>query len=297
MINTACTARHERSGLVMRAVDQSYAANAKRVIVVTGGPGSGKSVIALSLLGELSRRGRTVLHATGSSAFTQTLRRIAGARAPRVKGMFKYFNQFVEAERNGLDVLICDEAHRIRETSANRYTSASLRSGRPQIAELIDAARVPVFLLDEHQVVRPGEIGTVAEIQSAAAASGLDVELVELDAQFRCGGSRAYETWVLRLLGLQPGQPSVWEGDESFTLSTVDGPSVMEMRLRALLEPGIRGPNGGGLLLDLERSCGWGRPESRCADRRMAQALEQQETDVPRWCSWDPLLGQRRGGL
>ena len=224
--------------LVMRAVDQSYAANTKRVIVVTGGPGSGKSVIALSLLGELSRRGRTVLHATGSSAFTQTLRRIAGAQAPRVKGMFKYFNQFVEAERNGLDVLICDEAHRIRETSANRYTSASLRSGRPQIAELIDAARVPVFLLDEHQVVRPGEIGTVAEIKAAASAAGLQTELIELDAQFRCGGSRAYEEWVLRLLGLSAGHPTVWEGDDAFSLSTVNGPSLMEMRLRALLDHG-----------------------------------------------------------
>ena len=30
------------------------------------------------------------------------------------------------AERNSLDVIICDEAHRIRETSANRYTKADL---------------------------------------------------------------------------------------------------------------------------------------------------------------------------
>ena len=65
--------------LVMRAVEQSYRANTKEVIVVSGGPGSGKSVIALSLMGELSRQGRTVLHATGSSAFTQTLRRVAGS--------------------------------------------------------------------------------------------------------------------------------------------------------------------------------------------------------------------------
>jgi hypothetical protein len=129
--------------LVMRAVEQSHRSNTKEVIIVSGGPGSGKSVIALSLLGDLSRRGRSMLHATGSSAFTQTLRRVAGARAPRVRGMFKYFIQFVNAERNGLDVLICDEAHRIRETSANRYTTASLRSGRPQVSELIDAARVP----------------------------------------------------------------------------------------------------------------------------------------------------------
>lgn len=51
--------------------------------------------------------------------------------------MFKYFNQFVDAERNGIDVLLCDEAHRIRETSAHRYTRAALRTGVPQVEELI----------------------------------------------------------------------------------------------------------------------------------------------------------------
>ena len=224
--------------MVMRAVDRSYRANTKEVIVVSGGPGSGKSVIALSLMGELSRRGRTVLHATGSSAFTQTLRRVAGARAPRVRSMFKYFNQFVDAERNSLDVLICDEAHRIRETSANRYTPASLRSGRPQVAELIDAARVPVFLLDEHQVVRPGEIGTVEDIRAAALSVGLATQIIQLDAQFRCGGSRVYERWVLRLLGLDAGGPLPWDGDENFMLSTAPGPSAMERRLRDLLDQG-----------------------------------------------------------
>jgi uncharacterized protein len=224
--------------MVMRAVDRSFRANTKEVIVVSGGPGSGKSVIALSLMGELSRRGRTVLHATGSSAFTQTLRRVAGARAPRVRSMFKYFNQFVDAERNSLDVLICDEAHRIRETSANRYTPALLRSGHPQVAELIDAARVPVFLLDQHQVVRPGEIGTVEDIRAAALSVGLEAQIVQLDAQFRCGGSRVYERWVLRLLGLEPGGPVPWDGDENFILSTTPGPSAMERRLRALLDQG-----------------------------------------------------------
>lgn len=169
--------------LVLRAVQRARRADDKEVIVVSGGPGSGKSVIALSLLGELSRQGRTVLHATGSSAFTQTLRRVAGSRAPRVRSLFKYFNQFVDAERNGLDVLLCDEAHRIRTTSANRYTPALFRSGRPQVSELIDAARVPVFFLDEHQVVRPGEIGTVDAIEDAARAAGLGVRLIELDGQ------------------------------------------------------------------------------------------------------------------
>src|SRR4051794_1179649 len=100
--------------IVWHEVDRVRSGDHKCVVLITGGPGSGKSVIALSLLGELARRGRTVLHATGSRSFTQTLRRVAGSRAPRVQRMFKYFNQFMEADRNGLDVLILDEAHRIR---------------------------------------------------------------------------------------------------------------------------------------------------------------------------------------
>ena len=75
---------------------------------------------------------------------------------------------------------------------------------RPQIDELIAAARVPVFLLDEHQVVRPGEIGHACEHRAGARASGLGrtSQHVNLDEQFRCGGSEAYMHWVERLLGL-----------------------------------------------------------------------------------------------
>ncbi len=214
--------------LVMSAVRRATTDDHKSVIVVTGGPGSGKSVIALSVLGELFRQGRTAEHATGSRAFTKTLRKVAGARQPRIQSLFGYFNQFTDAEPNSLDALILDEAHRIRENSNNRYTPRNKRSTRRQIEELLDVARVPVFLLDEHQVVRPGEIGTVSQIEAAARARGLDVRRVELDGQFRSGGSRVYEQWVLRLLGLADGGPVPWTGDENYTVLVADSPAEME---------------------------------------------------------------------
>ncbi|MFF1832998.1 DNA/RNA helicase domain-containing protein [Streptomyces sp. NPDC058231] len=224
--------------LVLSAVRKAKRSNHKRVVVVTGGPGSGKSVIALSLLGELYRRGDTALHATGSASFTKTMRKIAGARKPEVQQLFKYFNSFMEAEPNDLDVLICDEAHRLRKTSANRYTKAALRSERPQVSELIDAARVPVFLLDQHQVVRPGEMGTKEQIKDAAAALGLDCVVVELDSQFRCGGSEAYVKWVANLLGLEGDEPTVWEPDGRVELLTADSPQELEDFLVARREEG-----------------------------------------------------------
>ncbi|GAA2126176.1 DUF2075 domain-containing protein [Streptomyces synnematoformans] len=216
---------------VLNAVRRAKQSNHKEVVVVTGGPGTGKSVIALSLLGELYRQGITALHATGSQSFTTTMRKVAGSRKRAVRDLFKYFNSFMTAEPNSLDVLICDEAHRIRKTSANRFTSASNRTGRAQIDELIDAAHVPVFLLDQHQVVRPGEMGTVSDIRSAAARKGLRCEVLPLDGQFRCGGSDAYLGWVVRLLGLGPGGPVAWEPDGKMQLLVADSPQEMEALL------------------------------------------------------------------
>lgn len=217
--------------LVLGAVKAARDGDHKTVVIVSGGPGTGKSVIALSLLGELARQGRSVLHATGSRSFTQTLRKVAGRRSPRTQKLFRYFNQFMEVERNSLDVLILDEAHRIRETSVSRYTKAALRTDRPQIDELISAARVPVFLLDEHQIVRPGESGSIADIKAYAASLGLPVQHVSLDDQFRCGGSEAYVEWVVRLLGLAAGGPITWKSDASFEVAVVESPNEMDAHL------------------------------------------------------------------
>jgi len=175
----------------------------KSVVIVKGGPGTGKSVIALEVMGGLLRQRRSVVHATGSSAFTNTLRKIVGARA---KGLFKFFNSFIGAEENAFDVLIADEAHRIRETSVNRYTSREHRSETPQVDELVRVARLCVFFIDERQIVRPNEVGSVDLIKSAATQAGVaegDIAEFELKTQFRCSGSDAYLQWLDNTLGIR----------------------------------------------------------------------------------------------
>lgn len=218
--------------LVLRAVERARRADAKEVVLVSGGPGTGKSVIALSLLGELARQGRPVLHATGSRSFTQTLRKVAGNRSPATKELFKYFSSFTKADKNGLDVLILDEAHRIRDRSTGRFTPKRDREvAGPQVDELLDAARVPVFLLDEHQVVRPGELGSVADIRGAAARRGFAVRQIDLNAQFRAGGSDRYIEWAQRLLGLEPGGAFPWQDEDTFAVEVVDSPTALDARL------------------------------------------------------------------
>jgi len=141
----------------------------KCVIIVRGGPGTGKSVIALNVIAELLSKGQKVFHATGSAAFTSTLRKIVGSRAA---SMFKYFISFTNATENSIDVLVCDEAHRIRAKSISRYTPKAERTDKPQVDELIEAAKVSVFFIDDYQVVRPYEQGSTEMIRASAKKHG-----------------------------------------------------------------------------------------------------------------------------
>ena len=216
---------------VMHRARELATSDRKSVVIVKGGPGTGKSVIALEVMGQLLRLKRSVVHATGSSAFTNTLRKVVGVRA---KGLFKFFNSFVGVPENSFDVLIADEAHRIRETSNSRYTRREKKSQAPQVDELMRIARLGVYFIDEMQIVRPNEVGSIELIRGAAARAGVakdDIAEFELLTQFRCSGSDAYLQWLDNLLGIRPSEFPRF--DERMELRIFDSPAAMMDEVRA----------------------------------------------------------------
>jgi hypothetical protein len=221
---------------VLAKVRARHLADQPSVILIRGGPGTGKSVIAVNLLAELARQGLTVHHATGSRAFTEALRQRVGSRA---SALFKYFNSFMEAGEAEFDVLICDEAHRIREYSWNRFTPKADRKDRPQVDELISAAKVSVFFIDDMQVVRPGELGSAALIRDGARRMKADESEFTLETQFRCGGSDAYISWIENTLELNRTPDVMWNAAEEFDFDVVDSPHELEALIRARAEEGF----------------------------------------------------------
>ncbi|MFJ3708761.1 DUF2075 domain-containing protein [Streptomyces sp. NPDC090053] len=210
----------------------------KRVYILRGGPGSGKSAVALELQRALGLKGREAVLASGSHAYTETLREImlstarpgqvAGKRSAALK-LYRYFNSFTDTPPDSLDVLICDEAHRMRRSSTYRWTPTELRDdNRPQATELISAAKVPIFLLDDHQSIRPDEVGTADYLKELAENSGCLVEVTDLEGTFRAGGSKRYQRWVQQLLGLDASDPMTWRSDGRMALTVTDSPEQME---------------------------------------------------------------------
>jgi len=214
-------------GAILAEVRRMQRLKGRRALLVRGGPGTGKTVIAVQLLADALRLGFKAAHSTGGKAFTTALRsRLQGAQ-----DLFVWNMNLRHAPTQGLDLLLVDEAHRIRETSDTRWTKAIERTGRPQVDELMAAAKVTVFLLDENQFMRPDEVGTTALIEDATSRLGVPIRTYDLQTQFRCGGCEQYVAWVDRLLGFRDADLGGW-GD-AYTAALVETPEDLDALLTA----------------------------------------------------------------
>jgi uncharacterized protein len=215
---------------VMNMVKYGEHKTKKSVVIVNGGPGTGKSVVAINLLAELSRLGKNAQYATGSKAFTESLRKSLGGSA---RSQVKYFNSYSKADKNSIDVLVADESHRIRINSNNRFTKKEFRSTVPQIEELINVAKVPVFFIDDRQNVRPGEIGSSNYIRENAQRLGCEVDEYNLAIQFRCQGSDTFVQWINNTFGIKKTAQAIWDSKNTdFDFQIMKSPQDLYRKIK-----------------------------------------------------------------
>ena len=218
---------------IVAEVKRSAKTGEKAAVIIRGGPGTGKSVIALNVMGELSRFGHNTHYVTGSKAFTETIRKILGTRGAQ---QVKFFNSYMAAEAGSIDVMVCDEAHRIRKTSNNRFTKKDKRSKRSQLEELFEASKVAIFFIDDRQIVRPDEIGSSKLIAEFAQAQGIRLYECDLTAQFRCNGSDAFINWVNHTLGVEVTANPFWEASNPYEFKIFSSPEELEKAIHAKVE-------------------------------------------------------------
>lgn len=203
------------------------------MFLVTGGAGTGKSAIGLQIKADLESEGRTVKYASGSRAFNGAMQEHVGYGDREFKESFTYFSSFVTTPDPPLDVLVCDEAHRLRDRSTSRFWRPEQQGTRPQVDELIDASRLTVFFLDRSQSVRPNEVGTVELIEDAAERNDAELVRYQLSEQFRCGGSDGYIRWVRAALGVSDEEAAEWIPDGLMHVEIADSPEELERVIRS----------------------------------------------------------------
>ena len=165
----------------------------KRTLIATGGPGTGKTVIAINLLARLTQEGVFAQYCSKNSApRTVYARKLKGHRTKSsIDNMFKGSGAYVDAPENAVGVVLADEAHRLNEKSG-LYSNLGIN----QVHEIIRAARLSVFFIDESQRVTVNDIGSVSAIKQWAAIDGSEVHMEALTSQFRCNGSDGYLAWL-----------------------------------------------------------------------------------------------------
>ncbi len=192
----------------------------KRTIIVQGGPGTGKSVIAVNLLAELTQRDQLVQYVSKNSAprdvYKQKLK--GSVKVSSIDNMFKGSGTFTETGRNMIHTLLVDEAHRLNEKSG-----MFRNKGENQIKEIIHSSFCSVFFIDESQRVTMDDIGSVEEIRRWAEEEGSIVSELELLSQFRCNGSDGYLAWLDHTLGIRDTANYDLEGID-FDIRVFDSP-------------------------------------------------------------------------
>lgn len=181
----------------------------KHVLIVDGGPGTGKSVVAINLLVELTNRGQLVQYVTKNAAPRAVYEsKLTGIfTKSRISNLFTGSGSYTETDQNMFDTLIVDEAHRLNEKSGMFQNL-----GENQIMELIESARCAIFFIDEDQRVTFKDIGEKTEIRRWAKTCGAQVEELALQSQFRCNGSDGYLAWVDHVLQIRETANSTLEG-------------------------------------------------------------------------------------
>jgi len=171
----------------------------KNVLIIEGGPGTGKSVVAVNLLVELNRRGLMAQYVTKTSAPREVYfdKLSPDRRRPELKNLFVSSGSFMSAPKNSVSALIVDEAHRLTERTG------FLKMGDNQVKEIISTATFSAFFIDEDQRVHISDYAESWIIEEWAHKLGAKVQKLSLASQFRCAGSDGYLAWLDNLLQIR----------------------------------------------------------------------------------------------
>ena len=219
--------------MCLRTMAQCAMDHKKRTIVIQGGPGTGKSVLAVNLLMSLINKGLNAAYVTKNSAprqaFLSLLSENNARRRVDIEHLFRSPFGLNKARSNDYDCLIVDEAHRLVKKMYGDW------GGENQVKECIDASSLTIFLLDEDQAVTKSDIGSVNEIRKWCDALGsrmiLNKETV-LVSQFRCNGSDAYIQFIDGLLQRNQETILVDLSELNYDFRVFDSASEMREALR-----------------------------------------------------------------
>lgn len=194
----------------------------KQVLIIKGGPGTGKSVISINALSRLSGLRMNARYITPNAApravFESKLQETIDGVG--LQDLFSGSGSYAGIKKDSFDVLIVDEAHRLK--LRGQWT----KGGVNQIQEIIQAARTSVFFIDEAQKVTWKDIGEISAIERFAVEAGAEIEHLELTSQFRCGGSDDYMVWLDNALGVRIESDSYFSPGK-FDFKIVNSPTEL----------------------------------------------------------------------
>lgn len=219
--------------MCVRTMLQCLKDQKKRTILIQGGPGTGKSVLAVNLLMHFITSTCNAAYVTKNSAprqaFLSILSQNKAENIAEISQLFRSPFGLSQVPSNSYDCLIVDEAHRLVRKMYGDW------HGENQVKECIDASLLTVFMLDEDQAVTTKDIGSVQEITKWCMELGSTIVMrdeTKLTSQFRCNGSDAYIQFIDNLLQRNQESLPIPLSELNYDFQVFDDASTMRDALR-----------------------------------------------------------------
>lgn len=195
----------------------------KQVLIVEGGPGTGKSVVAINLLVNLTNIGIACQYVSKNTAprSVYEAKLIGDFKKKYISNLFTGSGCFIDAPRNTFGALIVDEAHRLNEKSG-----LFNNKGENQIKEIIQASNFSIFFVDDRQKIHIKDIGSKRYIKEIAEKEEAKVYITTLTSQFRCNGSDGYLNWIDNALQIRD-TANITLTEEEYDFKIFDSPNEL----------------------------------------------------------------------
>lgn len=217
---------------VVSEVNDSVLTGKKKTIIIKGGPGTGKSVVAVNILGKLihpekdNKKCNAFYLTANYTPRTVMAEDLIGNdyKKTSITNLFKGPGVLKNSGTNEYDCILVDEAHRLMSWKFGFGIKRDVNF----LEKVIKSSLVNVFFIDPDQRISSADYVTEELIKDFAYKANsivIEGERMVLTSEFRCAGGFDYINFITSFLGYENGLSKYHPGHYDFKV--FDSPTAM----------------------------------------------------------------------
>ena len=211
--------------------------NQESVSIIKGGPGTGKTLLAVKIIYELKKNykinGKIGFCVPQSSNYKETKKLLKSLKLLEKDLDVKVIKPS-EIHKNKLDILIIDEAHRLRHWYPKIANVSRHIKEKSELYQAVENSKHLILMYDFNQSVRPSDVNFENEIKNLKEIfkNKFWKTSMKLDIQFRVQSTTDFPGFIKKLLQIEEGSKIEPFNDERYDIQIFNSIEKMHNEIK-----------------------------------------------------------------